>query len=130
MVVRDVSPQAPVHLLVLPRKPLTGLSAATEDDAPVWQNQATSCKEDETDPSALQRSSRTHPPRSTLNSLFSCVSLQLLGHMLLVAGRVARENGLERGYRTVINDGKEGSQSVYHLHIHILGGRQMGWPPG
>ncbi|XP_077977036.1 putative HIT-like protein Synpcc7942_1390 isoform X2 [Glandiceps talaboti] len=55
---------------------------------------------------------------------------QLLGHMLNVARKTAVKEGLDNGYRVVINDGPDGAQSVYHLHIHVLGGRQMGWPPG
>lgn len=55
----------------------------------------------------------------------------LLGHMLTVAGRVAREQGIDgTGYRTVINTNAEAGQTVFHLHIHILGGRILGWPPG
>uniref|UniRef100_A0A8C6ZCS9 Histidine triad nucleotide binding protein 2 n=1 Tax=Nothoprocta perdicaria TaxID=30464 RepID=A0A8C6ZCS9_NOTPE len=56
--------------------------------------------------------------------------VSLLGHLLVVASRTARAEGLHDGYRVVINDGKHGAQSVYHLHLHVLGGRQMGWPPG
>lgn len=86
---RDITPQAPVHLLVIPRKPLVSVADAHDDDAP------------------------------------------LLGRLLLAAARVAREAGLEeRGYRLVTNVGEEGGQSVPHLHVHVLGGRQMGWPPG
>ncbi|XP_003383423.1 PREDICTED: histidine triad nucleotide-binding protein 2, mitochondrial-like [Amphimedon queenslandica] len=55
---------------------------------------------------------------------------QLLGHLLSVAREVADKEGLTDGYRVVINNGKQGCQSVYHLHIHVLGGRQMTWPPG
>ncbi|RWS04186.1 histidine triad nucleotide-binding protein 1-like protein [Dinothrombium tinctorium] len=55
---------------------------------------------------------------------------QLLGHLMLVAKKVAKQKGLEKGFRIVINDGREGCQSVYHLHVHVIGGRQMGWPPG
>ncbi|KAF6124735.1 histidine triad nucleotide binding protein 2 [Phyllostomus discolor] len=55
---------------------------------------------------------------------------QLLGHLLLVAKKTAKAEGLGDGYRLVINDGKLGAQSVYHLHIHVLGGRQLKWPPG
>ncbi|XP_036710714.1 histidine triad nucleotide-binding protein 2, mitochondrial isoform X4 [Balaenoptera musculus] len=55
---------------------------------------------------------------------------QLLGHLLLVAKKTAKAEGLGDGYRLVINDGKLGAQSVYHLHIHVLGGRQLQWPPG
>jgi histidine triad (HIT) family protein len=54
----------------------------------------------------------------------------LLGHLLLTAKRVAAQAGLETGYRVVINSGEDGGQTVYHLHLHILGGRQMTWPPG
>jgi histidine triad (HIT) family protein len=57
--------------------------------------------------------------------------LQLLGHLLLVAAQVAKKVGLnEDGYRLVINNGRNGGQSVYHLHVHVLGGRQLEWPPG
>jgi histidine triad (HIT) family protein len=56
---------------------------------------------------------------------------QLLGHMMVVARKVAEQVGIAKdGYRLVINDGKNGAQSVYHLHLHVFGGRQMGWPPG
>ncbi|KAF7662497.1 hypothetical protein LDENG_00234840 [Lucifuga dentata] len=54
----------------------------------------------------------------------------LLGHLMIVAKKVAEQAGLTKGYRIVVNDGPDGGQSVYHVHIHILGGRQMGWPPG
>lgn len=56
--------------------------------------------------------------------------VQLLGHLLIVAKKVAKQESLTEGYRFVINDGKHGAQSVYHLHIHVLGGRQLSWPPG
>nr|XP_015195672.1 PREDICTED: uncharacterized HIT-like protein Synpcc7942_1390 isoform X1 [Lepisosteus oculatus] len=85
---RDISPQAPVHFLVIPRTPIPRISEAKDDEA------------------------------------------QLLGHLLVVAKKVAAKEGLREGYRVVINDGKHGAQSVYHLHIHVLGGRQMSWPPG
>ncbi|KAH8398490.1 hypothetical protein KR215_006735, partial [Drosophila sulfurigaster] len=55
---------------------------------------------------------------------------ELLGHLLLVGRKVAKDLGLEKGYRVVINNGQHGAQSVYHLHLHFLGGRQMQWPPG
>lgn len=56
---------------------------------------------------------------------------QLLGHLLIVAKKMAKKQGLaEDGYRVVINNGVNGSQSVYHLHVHVIGGRQLGWPPG
>nr|XP_026490569.1 histidine triad nucleotide-binding protein 1-like [Vanessa tameamea] len=85
----DVNPQAPTHILVIPRKPISQLSKAEDADE------------------------------------------QLLGHLLVAARKVAAQQGLDKsGFRLVINDGKNGAQSVYHLHIHILGGRQMQWPPG
>ena len=55
---------------------------------------------------------------------------QLLGHLLVVARKVAAEQNLAKGFRVVINDGKDGGQEVYHIHIHVLGGRQLSWPPG
>ncbi|GAB1606959.1 uncharacterized protein LOC115222884 [Argonauta hians] len=54
----------------------------------------------------------------------------LLGHLLMVAKKVAAQQKLDRGFRVVINNGVEGAQSVYHLHLHVLGGRQLSWPPG
>ncbi|CAL4164591.1 unnamed protein product, partial [Meganyctiphanes norvegica] len=54
----------------------------------------------------------------------------LLGHLMNVARKVAKEQGLEKGYRLIVNNGQDGAQSVYHLHIHVMGGRQMSWPPG
>ncbi len=86
---RDIHPQAPVHVLVIPKKPLDRIDATSpEDDA-------------------------------------------LLGRLLGAARRVARELGLAKtGYRLVINNGPDGGESVAHLHIHILGGRPLGWPPG
>jgi histidine triad (HIT) family protein len=84
---RDVAPQAPVHILVIPRQHLVGLADADDSHA------------------------------------------ALLGHLLLVAARVARQEGLA-GFRTVINSGAEAGQSVFHLHVHVLGGRPLAWPPG
>jgi len=85
----DLNPQAPVHALVIPRKPITQLSKSEDEDT------------------------------------------QLLGHLLAAARKVAVIlNVADSGYRLVINDGPHGCQSVYHLHIHLLAGRQMGWPPG
>ncbi|XP_015925957.1 adenosine 5'-monophosphoramidase HINT1 [Parasteatoda tepidariorum] len=84
----DINAQAPVHILVVPRKPIIQLSAAEEEDE------------------------------------------SLIGHLLLVAKKVAKEQGLANGFRIVINDGRDGGQSVYHLHVHILGGRPLLWPPG
>jgi histidine triad (HIT) family protein len=56
--------------------------------------------------------------------------LKVLGHLLLLAGKIARDEGLEKGFRVVINNGSEGGETVPHLHVHVLGGRQMSWPPG
>ncbi|XP_008319861.2 adenosine 5'-monophosphoramidase HINT1 [Cynoglossus semilaevis] len=84
----DISPQAPTHILVVPKKPIIQLSQADDSDADV------------------------------------------LGHLLIVAKKVATQAGLSKGYRIVINDGADGGQSVYHLHVHVLGGRTMRWPPG
>ncbi|TNV71828.1 hypothetical protein FGO68_gene12366 [Halteria grandinella] len=55
---------------------------------------------------------------------------QLLGHLLITAAKVAAQEGLDNGFRTVINDGKDAGQTVYHLHIHVIGGKQLSWPPG
>ena len=85
---KDISPQAPVHLLVIPKKPIAKLADAVAEDH------------------------------------------KLMGHLLLTAKRVAEEAGLTNGYRLVINSGEDGGQTVYHLHLHILGGRHMQWPPG
>ena len=62
---------------------------------------------------------------------FNTIALQLLGHLMSIARQCAvKENIADSGYRVVINDGKNGAQSVYHLHLHVLGGRQLSWPPG
>jgi len=85
----DTNPQAPIHILIVPRKHLVSLKDAIPDDAP------------------------------------------LLGRLLMVAAQLARERGLEaKGYRTVINTGSWAGQSVFHLHLHLLGGRVFRWPPG
>ncbi|HEV7374390.1 MAG TPA: histidine triad nucleotide-binding protein [Pyrinomonadaceae bacterium] len=86
---RDTNPQAPVHVLVIPREHMESLDEATQKD------EAT------------------------------------LGHLLRVAARVANEQEIsEGGYRTVINTGAGAGQSIFHLHLHVLGGRQLNWPPG
>ena len=85
---RDVQPQAPVHILVIPKKPIESIDQATPEDA------------------------------------------ALLGHLLLTIKRVAAQEGLEKGYRIVINTGEDGGQTVFHLHLHLLGKRSMTWPPG
>lgn len=71
-------------------------------------------------------------PRKEISMLSSADNSdeQLLGHLLLVAKNVAAQQNLENGFRVVINNGRDGCQSVYHLHIHVLGNRQLGWPPG
>jgi len=84
---RDINPQAPIHILIIPKKPIDRLSnAVTEDE-------------------------------------------DLLGHMMFCATQIAREQGLE-DYRFVVNNGAGAGQTVFHLHMHILGGRPMTWPPG
>jgi histidine triad (HIT) family protein len=83
----DASPQAPTHILVIPRRPIEKLATAEENDE------------------------------------------SLLGHLLLVARKVAADAGLE-DYRLVVNNGRGAGQTVFHLHLHVLGGRPMGWPPG
>ena len=64
------------------------------------------------------------------HNIFFFFHMQLLGHLLLVARKVAAEQGVGEGYRVVINNGAQGGQEVFHLHVHVLGGRQMNWPPG
>ncbi len=86
---RDLSPQAPTHVLVIPRKPIPTLNDAGPEDA------------------------------------------ELIGKLFLAAARVAQEAGIaERGYRTVVNCNAAAGQTVFHLHVHLLGGRPMQWPPG
>ncbi|MHC5598067.1 MAG: histidine triad nucleotide-binding protein [Nostoc sp.] len=85
---KDIHPQAPVHILLIPKKTIPTLADAESEDH------------------------------------------ALLGHLLLTAKRVAEEAGLKNGYRVVINTGDDGGQTVHHLHLHILGGRQLEWPPG
>lgn len=85
----DINPQAPTHLLVVPRKHLAGLNDATSQDE------------------------------------------ALVGHLHWVASELARKRGIaESGYRVVINTGRGAGQSIFHLHLHLLGGRGLRWPPG
>src|SRR5689334_5904048 len=85
---RDVNPQAPTHVLVIPRKEIPSLAEASDTDA------------------------------------------ALLGHLLATARKLAIQLGLSGGYRLIINCGPDGGQSVDHLHVHLLGGRALKWPPG
>ncbi|MEQ9104548.1 MAG: histidine triad nucleotide-binding protein [Rhodothermales bacterium] len=85
---RDIKPQAPTHILIVPRKPIPSLDDLTPDDA------------------------------------------ALVGHLFVVAQGIAAKEGLARGYRTVFNCGPDGGQEVPHLHLHLLGGRPLTWPPG
>jgi histidine triad (HIT) family protein len=86
---RDINPQAPEHILLIPRKHIPRLDEAEESDR------------------------------------------DLLGHMMLAVGAIARQQGIVNpGFRTVINCGDGGGQEVYHIHIHIMGGRRLTWPPG
>jgi histidine triad (HIT) family protein len=85
---RDVSPQAPTHFLVIPKKPILSVATAEDEDT------------------------------------------QLLGHLMRVVAKVAQDEGLENGYRVTTNIGRDGGQSVNHLHLHVLGGRALAWPPG
>ena len=84
----DIKPQAPTHVLIIPKKHIVGIDQATEADA------------------------------------------ELVGYCQLVAAKIAKERKLEQGFRTVYNVGPDAGQTVFHLHLHLLGGRQMHWPPG
>jgi histidine triad (HIT) family protein len=85
---RDINPQAPTHVLIIPRKPIPSLAQAGPEDQ------------------------------------------ALLGHLMLVARELAVQLKLADGYRTVMNCGRDGGQTVDHLHVHLLGGRALTWPPG
>ena len=84
----DLNPQGPTHVLIIPKKHITGLKEATVEDAAI------------------------------------------VGRCHLAAAQIARERGIEDGYRTVVNVGPRSGQSVFHLHIHLIGGRVLKWPPG
>lgn len=89
MCFKDIGPQAPVHLLVVPKQVIVRINEAAESDEAV------------------------------------------LGHLLLVAAKVARQEGFaDDGFRLVINNGPDGGEAVPHLHVHVLAGRQLEWPPG
>ena len=85
---RDINPQAPTHVLVIPKKEIARLSDAGADDQ------------------------------------------ALLGHLMLAAGKIARSLGVAEAFRLVVNNGADAGQSVFHLHLHILAGRKLRWPPG
>ena len=85
---RDVAPEAPVHILLIPKQPIVKVSDATEADQ------------------------------------------SLLGHLLLRAGDIAKEQGYGDAFRLVVNNGAGAGQTVFHLHIHILAGREFSWPAG
>lgn len=84
----DIHPQAPTHVLLIPKKHIRGLKEAAGEDA------------------------------------------ELIGRLHLTAAQIARQRGIEDGYRTVLNVGPRSGQSVFHLHVHLIGGRDMRWPPG
>ena len=88
IVIKDISPQAPTHLLIIPKKVIPKLSDATQEDQ------------------------------------------EILGHLMLVAGRIADDLGLDETFRLVVNNGAKAGQSVFHLHLHLLSGRNLNWPPG
>jgi len=85
---KDINPQAPVHLLLIPKQPLDMLSNARPGDQ------------------------------------------AMLGHLLLAAAKIARQLKIDGAFRLVINNGEEGGQAVFHLHMHLLAGRPFRWPPG
>ena len=85
---QDIRPQAPTHILVVPKKHIEGLKEAGVEDS------------------------------------------ELVGYCHVVAAKIAKEQGIENGYRTVLNVGPGAGQSVFHLHVHLIGGRRLGWPPG
>jgi histidine triad (HIT) family protein len=87
-VFEDINPQAPTHVLIVPKKHIAGLPEAGAEDT------------------------------------------EILGHCQLVAAKIAQLRGVEEGYRTVYNVGPDAGQSVFHLHLHLLGGRKLAWPPG
>lgn len=88
MAFRDVNPQAPVHVLLIPKKEIPRLADATDEDQAV------------------------------------------LGHLMVTAGKIARQLGVDNAFRLVTNNGAAAGQSVFHLHLHILAGRPFHWPPG
>ena len=88
IVIEDINPQAPTHLLIIPKKVIPKLSDASTEDR------------------------------------------DILGHLMLVAGKIAEQLELDETFRLVINNGAKAGQSVFHLHLHLLSGRSLNWPPG
>ena len=88
LVFKDINPQAPIHLLIIPKKPIDKVASASSKDVP------------------------------------------LLGHLLFIAGEVARKLKCDDAFRLVINNGEKAQQTVFHLHIHLLSQREFSWPPG
>ena len=88
IVIKDISPQAPTHLLIIPKKVIPKLSDATKEDQ------------------------------------------EILGHLMLVAGKIADDLGLDETFRLVVNNGAKAGLCVFHLHLHLLSGRNLNWPPG
>jgi histidine triad (HIT) family protein len=88
LVFEDINPQAPTHLLIIPKKPIVKISDVLEEDK------------------------------------------ELMGHLIWVAGEVARKIGVEDAFRLVVNNGAKAGQSVFHVHVHLLSGRPFLWPPG
>jgi histidine triad (HIT) family protein len=122
---RDINPQAPVHFLVIPKNKdgLNRLSSAREDHKAILGMAYLKCGIDLLWPYC----SLSHYTMIT----FYTHMLYHAGHLMYTAQAVAIQEGLRpTGCRYVINDGPHGAQSVYHLHIHVLGGRQLEWPPG
>ncbi|QDU78669.1 HIT-like protein [Polystyrenella longa] len=85
---RDVNPQAPTHILIIPRKEIASIDHLSAEDE------------------------------------------QVMGHLFLVAQKIAKQENLTDGYRTIINCGEGAGQTVFHLHVHLMGGRNLTWPPG
>ena len=88
IIINDINPQAPTHLLIIPKKVIPKLSDATTEDK------------------------------------------EVLGHLMLLAGKIAEDLGLDETFRLVVNNGAKAGQSVFHLHLHLLSGRNLSWPPG
>ena len=88
IIINDINPQAPTHLLIIPKKVIPKLSDATTEDK------------------------------------------EVLGHLMLLAGKIAEDLGLDETFRLVVNNVAKAGQSVFHLHLHLLSGRNLSWPPG